>query len=105
MTGAAAVLVRPPVPERTLSALRFIRTRPGEVLSVIVLSDGSVENRFIHVDTAPTDRELERLHNMLSAVVTSRPSSSSNATNCATCGWWASRSSIARSTSPIAGRP
>jgi heat-inducible transcriptional repressor len=72
MTGAAAVLVRPPVPERTLSALRFIRTRPGEVLSVIVLSDGSVENRFIHVDTAPTDRELERLHNMLSEVVEGR---------------------------------
>lgn len=72
MTGAAAVLVRPPVPERTLSALRFIRTRPAELLCVIVLSDGSVENRFIQVDEAPSDRELERLHNLLSEVVEGR---------------------------------
>jgi heat-inducible transcriptional repressor len=72
MTGAAAVLVRPPVPERTLSALRFIRTRPGELLAVIVLSDGSVENRFIRVEDPPTDRELERLHNMLAEVVEGR---------------------------------
>jgi len=72
MTGAAAVLVRPPMPERTLSALRFIRTRPVELLCVIVLSDGSVENRFIQVGEAPSDRELERLHNLLSEVVDGR---------------------------------
>ena len=72
MTGTAAVLVRSPVPERTLSALRFIGTRPGELLCVIVLSDGSVENRFIKVEEAPTDRELERLHNMLAEVVQGR---------------------------------
>jgi heat-inducible transcriptional repressor len=72
MTGAAAVLVRPPIPERALAALRFIRTRPGEILGVIVLSDGSVENRFIRIEEAPTDRELERLHNMLAEVVEGR---------------------------------
>jgi heat-inducible transcriptional repressor len=69
MTGAAAVLVRSPVPERTLSRLRFIRTRPGELLGVMVLSDGSVENRFIQVEAAPTDADLERVHNMLEDVV------------------------------------
>jgi heat-inducible transcriptional repressor len=69
MTGAAAVLVRSPVPERTLCRLRFIRTRPGELLGVMVLSDGSVENRFIHVDVSPVDADLERLHNMLEDVV------------------------------------
>jgi heat-inducible transcriptional repressor len=69
MTGAAAVLVRSPSPERTLSRLRFIRTRPGELLGVMVLSDGSVENRFVHVDVMPTDADLERLHNMLEGVV------------------------------------
>jgi heat-inducible transcriptional repressor len=69
MTGAAAVLVRSPEAERTLSRLRFIRTRPGELLGVMVLSDGSVENRFIQVDVAPTDADLERLHNMLEDVV------------------------------------
>jgi heat-inducible transcriptional repressor len=72
MTGTAAVLVRSPVPERTLSALRFLRTRPGELLGVIVLSDGSVENRFIQVDPAPSDSELGRLHNMLEHVVEGR---------------------------------
>ena len=65
-------LVRPPVPERTLSTLRFIRTRPAELLGVIVLSDGSVENRFIQVEPTPSDRELERLHNMLAEVVEGR---------------------------------
>lgn len=69
MTGAAAVLVRSPLPERTLSRLRFIRTRPGELLGVMVLSDGSVENRFIQVEAAPTDADLERVHNMLEDVV------------------------------------
>ncbi|HEX7671845.1 MAG TPA: heat-inducible transcriptional repressor HrcA [Polyangiaceae bacterium] len=69
MTGAAAVLVRSPEAQRTLSRLRFIRTRPGELLGVMVLSDGSVENRFIQVDVAPTDADLERLHNMLEDVV------------------------------------
>jgi heat-inducible transcriptional repressor len=72
MTGAAAVLVRSPVPDRKLSTLRFIRTRPDELLAVIVLADGTVENRFVHVDPAPPDRELERVHNMLLEVVEGR---------------------------------
>jgi heat-inducible transcriptional repressor len=72
MTGTAAVLVRSPVPDRKLSTLRFIRTRPDELLAVIVLADGTVENRFVHVDPAPPDRELERVHNMLLEVVEGR---------------------------------
>jgi heat-inducible transcriptional repressor len=46
-----------------------MRTRPGELLAVIVLSDGTVENRFIHVDSVPSDAELTRLHNLLEEVV------------------------------------
>ena len=65
MTQAAAVLVRAPTPERTLQALRFMRTRPGELLGVIVFSDGTVENRFVQLESVPTDVELARLHNML----------------------------------------
>jgi heat-inducible transcriptional repressor len=72
MTGAAAVLVRSPAPERTLSTIRFIRTRPGELLSVLVFSDGSVENRFVRADPAPAEQEIERLHNMLHEVVEGR---------------------------------
>jgi heat-inducible transcriptional repressor len=72
MTGAAGVLVRSPGPEPTLSALRFIATRPGELLGVLVLSDGSVENRFIQMEAVPGDRELERLHHMLAEAVDGR---------------------------------
>ena len=32
---------------RTLSQLRFIPTQPGQMLAVLVFSDGTVENRFI----------------------------------------------------------
>jgi heat-inducible transcriptional repressor len=72
MTGAAAVLVRSPAPARTLAALRFIRTFPGELLGVIVHSDGSVENRFIQVEPSPGEPELLRLHNMLEEAVAGR---------------------------------
>lgn len=72
MTGAAAVVVRAPDPERTVSAFRFMRTRPGELLAVIVLSDGSVENRFVQVEAALTDIDLERLHRMIEEVAEGR---------------------------------
>ena len=67
LTGAAAVMLRSA--ERTLTTLRFIPTRPNEVLGVLVYSDGTVENRFIHVDSRLSERLLERLHNMLADVV------------------------------------
>jgi heat-inducible transcriptional repressor len=56
--------------------LRFIRTRPNELLGVLVFTDGTVENRFIRVDPEPTDRDLERAHNMLAGVVEGRTLSS-----------------------------
>lgn len=72
LTGAAAVLVRPRVETRTLMKVRFIPTRPGEILSVIVLSDGTVENRFLKLDTPLGESELVRLHNMLEEVIEGR---------------------------------
>jgi heat-inducible transcriptional repressor len=65
LTGTAAILMRPRMESRLVVKVRFIPTRPGEILSVIVLSDGTVENRFIQVDTTLTDSHLERLHAML----------------------------------------
>lgn len=65
LTGAAAILVRPRIETRTVLKVRFIPTRPGELLSVIVFSDGSVENRFIQVDAIPDESELTRVHNAL----------------------------------------
>lgn len=72
LTGTAAVLVRSATPEGPLTTIRFIVTRPGEILGVIVLADGTVENRFIQVEHAPSSSELERLHNMLGEVVQGR---------------------------------
>ena len=72
MTGAPAVMFRSRMKTRTLLKLRFIATRPGELLSVLVLSDGTVENRFIQIDKPLSDSQLERLHNLLEEVVSGR---------------------------------
>lgn len=69
LTGAPAVLARLRIEARTLRKLRFIPTRPGELLSVLVLSDGAVENRYIHVETPLGDHDLERLHKLLEELV------------------------------------
>lgn len=72
LTGAAAVLVRPRVETRTLLKLRFIPTRPYELLGVLVMSDGTVENRFLSVEQPFTPVELERLHRLLEEVAEGR---------------------------------
>jgi heat-inducible transcriptional repressor len=72
MAGAPAVIVRSRVEKRTLLKMRFIPTRAGELLSVVVFSDGTVENRFISVERSLSDGELERLHNMLEEVTEGR---------------------------------
>jgi heat-inducible transcriptional repressor len=72
LTGAPAVLFRSGTETRTLIKIRFIPTRPGELLSVLVLSDGTVENRFIQIDAPLADQQLERLHNMLEDLVQGR---------------------------------
>jgi heat-inducible transcriptional repressor len=72
LTNAPAVLVRSRVENRTLLKVRFIQVRPNELLSVLVLSDGSVENRFISIEKPLSDSELERLHNMLEDAVVGR---------------------------------
>lgn len=71
MTGAAAVLVRTRLEARTLTKVRFI-SLGQRVLAVLVMSDGTVENRYIDTDRPPSERELERLHNMLEEVVHGR---------------------------------
>src|SRR5690606_30925963 len=68
-SGAPAILLRTRGDERTVVKLHFISTRPQELLSVVVFSDGTVENRFIKVEKAPSDSQLERVHNLLEEVV------------------------------------
>jgi heat-inducible transcriptional repressor len=72
LSGAPALLLRASGETRTLLKLRFIVTRPGELLAVIVFSDGTVENRFLKVDESMKEADLERLHNMLEEAVTGR---------------------------------
>jgi heat-inducible transcriptional repressor len=72
LTGTVAVMMRPRIETRTVLKIRFIATRPGELLSVIVLSDGTVENRFVAIDGSFSDSDLERVHNMLEEAVSGR---------------------------------
>jgi heat-inducible transcriptional repressor len=69
LSGAPAVVLRSPTETRRLLKLRFITTRPGEVLAVVVFEDTTVENRFLRVDKPISDAELDRLHGLLEEVV------------------------------------
>jgi heat-inducible transcriptional repressor len=71
LSGAAAV-VAPKKELRRLSQLRFIPTRPGQLLAVLVFGDGSVENRFISMDVPVQEPELTRIHNLLADVIEGR---------------------------------
>jgi heat-inducible transcriptional repressor len=72
LTGVPAIVVRTQSSERVVLKIRFVPTRPQEILSVVVFVDGSVENRFIHVDEPVEERDLERLHELLEHVAVSR---------------------------------
>jgi heat-inducible transcriptional repressor len=72
LTGTAAVLARSPPDTRTLLKLQFIPIRGRELLSVIVMSDGSVINRYVSLERPLGSAELERLHNMLETAVEGR---------------------------------
>jgi heat-inducible transcriptional repressor len=72
LSGAAAVVASPRSEKRALAQLRFIPTKPGQLLAVLVFADGSVENRFIPVDEPIQDIELTRIHNLLADVIEGR---------------------------------
>jgi len=72
LSGLPAVVLRARSEARTVDKLRFIATRPGELLSVVVLDDGSVENRFIQIEQAVDPGQLERVHNLLDEATTGR---------------------------------
>ena len=72
LTGTAAMVVSPRPETRTLRQLRFIPTRPGELLAVLVLSDGSVENCFVTVTGEISGSDVERVHELLGDVIEGR---------------------------------
>jgi len=70
LTGTAAVVVSPRAESMSLKHLRFIRTLPGEVLAVVVMTNGTVQNRFIKADV--DENELQKIHNLLDDVIEGR---------------------------------
>jgi heat-inducible transcriptional repressor len=71
LSGSAAVVARQSR-GRTLSQLRFIQTRPGQLLAVLVFEDGTVENRFVSTDAEIDEAEFTRIHNLLADVIEGR---------------------------------
>jgi heat-inducible transcriptional repressor len=72
LSGAAAVIAAPRRELRSLAQIRFIPTRPGQLLAVLVFSDGTVENRFVPVESPLSESELLRVHNLLADVIEGR---------------------------------
>jgi heat-inducible transcriptional repressor len=70
LTGTAAVVLAPRAETLVLKQLRFLRTGQDEVLAVLVMTDGSVHNRFLAVTV--TEADLMRVHNLLDDVVEGR---------------------------------
>src|ERR1700722_3135330 len=70
LTGTAAVVLAPKAETLVLHQLRFIRTSSDEVLAVLVMKNGTVQNRFLSATI--TESELQRVHNLLDDVVEGR---------------------------------
>jgi heat-inducible transcriptional repressor len=70
LTGTAAMVVAPKAETLVLRQLRFLRTRSDELLAVMVMANGTVQNRFVRTDV--TDADLERIHNLLDDVLDGR---------------------------------
>jgi heat-inducible transcriptional repressor len=72
LSGSAAV-VRPPRGEAwVLKDLRFIALRPGELLAVIVATNGAVENRVLRADESLGPAEVDRINNVLRPLIEGR---------------------------------
>lgn len=72
LSGAAAIVTTTPTDSRKLLQLRFIPTRPRQLLAVLVFHDGTVENRFIAVEEVVHERDLARIHELFADVVEGR---------------------------------
>lgn len=72
LSGLPAVVLRSSSEALRVTKVRFIAHRPKELLSVVILDDGSVENRFIQLDEPIEPGKLERVHNLLDEVTSGR---------------------------------
>lgn len=69
LTGTAAVVVMPRTEVATLRTLRFMVVGQ-ELLAVLVMSNGSVQNRFVRAQM--TEKDLVAIHNLLDDVIEGR---------------------------------
>jgi len=72
LAGTATIMISPRAETMTLKHLRFIRTMPGEVLAVLVMSNGTVQNRFVKSEFDIAENELQKIHNLLDDVIEGR---------------------------------
>jgi heat-inducible transcriptional repressor len=70
LTGTVAVVVSPRSETLTLKHLRFIRIGTEDLLAVLVMSNGVVQNRFLKATAS--EAELTRIHNLLDDVIEGR---------------------------------
>jgi heat-inducible transcriptional repressor len=70
LAGTAAVVVAPRAETLSLKHLRFMRISSEEILAVLVMSDGTVQNRFVRAGV--TEQDLVRVHNLLDDVIDGR---------------------------------
>ncbi len=70
LTGAAALVVSPRAETMTLKHLRFIRINATEVLAVLVMTSGAVQNRFLKASVE--EKDLLKVHNLLDDVIEGR---------------------------------
>ncbi len=69
LTGTAAVVVSPRTETATLRTLRFMVVGQ-ELLAVLVMSNGTVQNRFVRATM--TEKDLVAIHNLLDDVIEGR---------------------------------
>jgi heat-inducible transcriptional repressor len=70
LTGTVAVVVAPRALTLVLKQLRFLRTGPDEVLAILVMKNGTVQNRFLRANVS--DADVRRVHSLLDDVVEGR---------------------------------
>jgi heat-inducible transcriptional repressor len=71
LAGTVAVAVAPRQEALTVRTVRFVRTGPLELLAVVVMSNGTVQNRFLH-RAAVSDEDIAKVQMFLDDIIEGR---------------------------------
>lgn len=69
LAGAAVLATRPRPEAEPISQIRFVPLREKAVLAVIVARSGAVQNRVVELGEPMAEGELERVHELVGALV------------------------------------